>query len=182
MKNSTGKLMCATLATLALFVTDMGAGDWRKELFEDSMVAATPASPAPRWAPDIESAFTAAKRDDRPVMLVVYALECPSCEKLMKSLRNDGEAMRSLTRKVVPLHMTEPEFYAANGTAFQIESVPTILFFTPDGRLLTRPLSGNPVDIGEFLAYVDRVADGYRRLQERQGTEKGSMDGEDRRP
>ncbi len=108
--------------------------------------AAGPESSGPRTAtaphpglPDelawrtLDEAKAEAKRDGRPIMLVVHTSWCPRCKELSKQLGNDELVMLSERFAVVNLdqdNAPEAMDFSSSGTY-----VPRVLFLDAEGRI-----------------------------------------------
>jgi thioredoxin-like negative regulator of GroEL len=93
-----------------------------------------------RWEKDYKTARTLARAEGRIVMVDFWAAWCTFCKKLDQTTYQDPGVVRRLSRTTVSVKVNtegrddEQELAAEHG----VEDLPTIGFFTPEGRAVAR--------------------------------------------
>ncbi len=93
-----------------------------------------------KWEKDLAAARTRARNECKLVMVDFWAAWCKFCEKLDHTTYKDPDVVARLARTTVPVKVNtegrrdEVEFADEHG----VESLPTIGFFTAEGRAVAR--------------------------------------------
>lgn len=87
------------------------------------------------WYTDFKTAQSRAARLNRPMLVHFYAEWCAPCKRMDRDVLHVPSVLETLHRAVVPvkLDVTQHRQLSQN---YRVESVPTDLFLTPDGRVL----------------------------------------------
>lgn len=113
------------------------------------------AAGALQWEKDFKSAQTRARSEGRIIMVDFWASWCAFCAKLDQTTYKDVTVVGRLTKTTVPVKVNtegrrdELEVADEHG----VESLPTIAFFTPEGRAVAR-IEGY-VDASAFLRLLN---------------------------
>ena len=90
------------------------------------------------WRTDVEEALQFARDNQKPAILDAGASWCASCRQLEEKTLNDAEVVKALENHVT-IHIDMTDFDPAQERlaklGIQINELPKILFFMPDGRL-----------------------------------------------
>lgn len=112
-----------------------------------------------RWLSDHEEAMTLAKSEGMPVMIDFYADWCAACKELDRFTFSDGavaeEAERFVTLKVDGT--VEDDAILALYERYQVQGLPTVVFITPDGKVMDDPKVTGFVDAPRFLDLMKKV-------------------------
>ncbi len=103
------------------------------------LVAGGSAGKGVRWERNTESAFRTARRADKPLMVDFYARWCGWCKRLDQTTYVDPDVVRLAESFVAVKVNTEGgprEVELAE--RYQVTSLPTVAFLSPDGRMLLR--------------------------------------------
>lgn len=101
----------------------------------------------------IESAFSTAKADSKPIFLYWGAVWCPPCMEIKSTVFKSQEFI-NLTRLFVPVYLDgDTERAQSWGEKFGVKGYPTMIVFNPDGEELTR-LPGN-IDIARYNTVLE---------------------------
>ncbi len=86
------------------------------------------------WASDYAQAVDEAKREQKNVMVVITTEYCRWCRRLEATTLTDGEVVRQVHEKYVPVHVTrDVDDYPAE---LEADRVPMIYMVTPAGEVL----------------------------------------------
>jgi thiol-disulfide isomerase/thioredoxin/YHS domain-containing protein len=119
-------------------------------------------SAADGWYADFSTAQRDAARLDRPMLLHFFAEWCAPCKKMDREVFVAPGFLGELQRHVIAVKL-DVDHNRAIAQRFGIESVPTDLFLTPDGRVLGEM---NGFRAGEdYLRRVAAVESQYERLK-----------------
>ncbi|HQL57170.1 MAG TPA: cytochrome c biogenesis protein CcdA [Myxococcota bacterium] len=90
------------------------------------------------WRTDVEEALQFARDNQKPAILDAGASWCASCRQLEEKTLKDAEVVKALENHVT-IHIDMTDFDPAQERlaklGIQINELPKILFFMPDGRL-----------------------------------------------
>lgn len=81
-----------------------------------------------------DEGLSEAKRDQRPVMMVVHTSWCPKCRSL-KEVFNDDPQIERLSEQFVMVHVDQDVNPAATLYAPDGQYIPRVLFLDPNGKL-----------------------------------------------
>jgi thiol-disulfide isomerase/thioredoxin len=129
-------------------------------LLATKVAAAAETTPAVPWRRDFKAALREARTTGKPVMVDFWAKWCEWCHKLDATTYRD-EKVVALLREFVPVKVDtegslgERELSAQHG----VETLPTIAFLSPGGRLSMRHASfEGPETFPAFLEGARRLA------------------------
>lgn len=95
------------------------------------------AEPGVRWLADLEAAKQQAARENKLVLVHVWAPWCGPCKRMDREVFNQAAVVQALEPLYVCVKINTDEQRAAQ-KQFGIKSWPTDLVLTPDGRVLER--------------------------------------------
>jgi thiol-disulfide isomerase/thioredoxin/YHS domain-containing protein len=110
---------------------------------EPKVAAAEKAQAA--WFDNFEAAQQAAERIDRPLLIHFHAPWCGPCRQMEQSVLNTDAVLKQLGSRVVGVKInsdTRPDLVSR----YQITALPSDVFVTPDGSVLTRGTGGGSAD------------------------------------
>lgn len=128
-----------------------------------AVVAACPAVQAAGWHSEFAAAQAEATRLDRPLLVHFFAEWCGPCKKMDREVLYAPDFLARVSREVVPVKLDVDQNKALS-QRYKIESVPTDLFLTPDGRVLGSMNGYRPKD--DYLRRVAGVEKQYSRLRD----------------
>jgi len=114
------------------------------------------------WYSDFNVAQRDAARLDRPMLLHFFAEWCAPCKKMDREVFVAPGFLGELGRHVIAVKL-DVDHHRAIAQRFGVESVPTDLFLTPDGRVLGEMNGFRPGD--DYLRRVVAVQSQYDRLK-----------------
>jgi thiol-disulfide isomerase/thioredoxin/YHS domain-containing protein len=100
-------------------------------------VADEPSNDPNRWRHDFEKAHAEAKRLDRPLLVHFYADWCLPCQRMEREVLNDAELLQQFGSKFVAVRVNADR-HEELLRRFNIQSLPSDVFISPDGRVLER--------------------------------------------
>lgn len=115
------------------------------------------------WFTDFAAAKTRAERLNRPMLIHFYADWCAPCKKMDRDVLHVPAVMKSLHQSVVPVKLNVSE-HEELSRRFEVESVPTDLFLTPDGRVLG--VMNGYRTAPDYLARVSAIESQYARQRD----------------
>lgn len=86
------------------------------------------------WEKNWDSAFSRAKIEGKPVLVSFEAEWCVWCKKLDTTTYRDTTVMSLIGDSLVPLVLDVDGAGEALSEHYDVESLPTVLVFSPDGR------------------------------------------------
>lgn len=86
------------------------------------------------WEKSWESAFTRAKSEGKPVLVSFEAEWCVWCKKLDSTTYRDSAVMSLIAESLVPLTLDVDKAGSELSDEHGVESLPTVLVFSPDGQ------------------------------------------------
>ena len=98
-----------------------------------------------------EDAIIKSKNECKPMMLVVYKLGCPACEKLFR-LSIESRLLNSILDDYVSAAISVTDASGKYGA--NITSTPTIFITDPNREEVLRPILGLPAQEEEFIKYL----------------------------
>ncbi|HEX7085041.1 MAG TPA: DUF255 domain-containing protein [Vicinamibacterales bacterium] len=128
----------------------------------DRPAQSVPSSASVDWQPWTADAFAHASATGRPVLLSITAAWCHGCGVMDAGTYADAQVAEAIRRSVVPVRVdadVRPDIHER----YHLEGLPTTLFLTPSGEMLTGttylPSSG-------LFQMIDEVARAYARDRE----------------
>ena len=107
------------------------------------------------WEDSWESAFTRARSEDKPVLVTFEAEWCVWCKKLESTTYRDSEVMSLIAASMVPLALDVDGSGKELSNEFAVESLPTVLVVSPDGR--ERGRINGYLPPGQFVDAVSEI-------------------------
>lgn len=128
----------------------------------DRPAQSVPFSASIDWQPWTADAFARASAGGRPVLLSITAAWCHGCGVMDAGTYADAQVTEAIRRSLVPVRVdadVRPDIH----DRYHLEGLPTTLFLTPSGEMLTGttylPSTG-------LLQMIDEVAHAYARDRE----------------
>ncbi len=124
------------------------------------------------WSPD---AFREAKETGKPILLGISAVWCHWCHVMDETSYSDGEVIRSLNDRFVPIRVDSDRRPDVD-RRYNMGGWPTTAFLTPDGEILHGGTYIPPEQMRQYLAQVadlwrDRRAELAERVAEARAKE-----------
>lgn len=123
------------------------------------------ASPAPagavKWAASFAEATKRAKIENKPIMVDFWATWCGWCKKLDSDVYSTGEFARA-AQNIVSVKVNAEGEERAVAEKYGVGNLPTVLYLTPDGKVLGRVGGYMPVE--RFVPTVTAAAELYRSI------------------
>jgi uncharacterized protein YyaL (SSP411 family) len=113
-----------------------------------------------RWRPWGEAAFEEARRDGKPIALVVTAFWCGFCQRMDETSFSEDEVITLLNGLFVPVRLEEAQRPDVDLRYNQEGGWPSITFLTPGGIRLAQ---ANYLPPEEFAGLLVRVVDYWQR-------------------
>ncbi len=113
------------------------------------------------WQPDLETAQRLAAQHRKLVLIHFWAPWCKPCRQLEQTVFSQPETGKALEANFVPVKLNADDSPATT-RMYRVASLPTDVIITPDGRLVASLPS--PQTQEQYLAQLNQVADGHRRL------------------
>ena len=128
---------------------------------------------AGQWHTDFAVAEAEAKRTDRPMLVHFFATWCGPCKQMDREVLHTPDVMRHLGREIVGV-MLDTAQVPDLVSRFGVESIPTDVFLTPDGRKLGEMNGYRPKD--DYLRRVVAVEGQYERIRRLHLVSSGTPD------
>src|SRR5438067_2137279 len=110
------------------------------------------------WRPWGDAAFAEARSEDKPVLLAISAVWCHWCHVMDETSYSDGEVIRGINERFVPIRVDNDERPDVN-RRYNMGGWPTTAFLTPDGEILN---GATYIPPDAMRHYVAEVADVWR--------------------
>jgi hypothetical protein len=110
------------------------------------------------WRPWGDAAFAEARSADKPVLLAISAVWCHWCHVMDETSYSDGEVIRGINERFVPIRVDNDERPDVN-RRYNMGGWPTTAFLTPDGEILN---GATYIPPEAMRHYVAEVADIWR--------------------
>jgi len=107
------------------------------------------------WRPWGDKAFQEAQVADKPVLLAISAVWCHWCHVMDETTYSDGEVIRLINDRYVPIRVDNDERPDVN-RRYNMGGWPTTAFLTPDGEIVH---GGTYVPPDAMRSYLAQVAD-----------------------
>ena len=154
-------------AALVLLAAAASAGERLRS--ETSPYLRQRSADAVDWRPWGEEAFDEARREGKPVLLLVGEWRCDGCDEAESRLFREGEPAALAVGRLVPVAvdgLERPDVADVYATAYtllpeggSLPPGPSLFLLTPERR----PFAGAPLDGAELLAFLDRHAGDLER-------------------
>ena len=118
---------------------------------------------AGEWLTDFDQAQALAKRTDRPLLVHFYAQWCGPCKQMERDVLHTPEVAAHLNGPIVAV-MLDTERVPQLVSRFGVQSIPTDLFLTPDGRVLGMMNGAKPKS--DYLRRVAAAESQYDRIRQ----------------
>ncbi len=125
--------------------------------------AVSSANPGAGWRSDLESAQAEATRLNKPLLIHFYADWCGPCKRMDREVLHSPEFLSRVGSRIVAVKI-DIEQQRAVAERYGVESLPTDLFLSPDGRVLGTMNGYRPK--ADYLRRVTAIETQYRRLQD----------------
>jgi protein disulfide-isomerase len=107
------------------------------------------------WEKDWDSAFTRAKSEDKPVLVTFEAEWCVWCKKLESTTYRDSAVMSLISGSMVAVTLDVDDEGRELSDAHGVESLPTVLVFSPEGE--ERGRINGYLPPGRFVEAVNEI-------------------------
>ena len=122
-------VIATTLAIIAITLTaDADGPQLRFVNFRERSTA---------WREDVTKAMKEAKESKRPMVLHFHATWCGPCREMERDVLNTRDVQQSLSRDFVAIRVDSDE-YPELADRYSITALPSDLFLSPTGKVLTR--------------------------------------------
>lgn len=121
------------------------------------------AQPRDGWYGDFSAAQGEAQRANRPILVHFGADWCAPCKRMEREVLHNPVFLTSLNRQVVPVKVDVDQDRSL-ARKYGIESVPTDLFLSPDGRVLGVMNGFRPAN--DYLQRVAAIESQFGRQKE----------------
>jgi thiol:disulfide interchange protein len=128
----------AVAATAVGALTACGAGPADDGPTSSIETVSTHTTSRLNWEKSWDSAFSRAKSEDKPVLVSFEAEWCVWCKKLDSTTYRDTAVMSLISDSMVPLILDVDGAGQAISDAHGVESLPTVLVFSPSGEEVGR--------------------------------------------
>lgn len=112
-----------------------------------------------RWETDVAAAMSRAKSEHKPVIIDFFATWCAACVELDKETYSQAEVQRALADTVtIKVDGTdETDAVTALYKQYDVKGLPTVVFITADGRVLSTPRITGFTPPAEFLTLLSQA-------------------------
>ncbi len=125
-----------------------------KELYYNVAGIELPESPI-AWQHDLDAALTAAKTQQRPVLLVFGASWCPPCKKMKREVWPDPQVAELVESNFVPLYVDVDDRSQVDvSTRYGVSSIPAVFVLDSEG---TATQKGSSMSVAATLAFLKAV-------------------------
>jgi thiol-disulfide isomerase/thioredoxin len=165
-------LQTRTLVLAVLALLAAGCGKRATDTATPDAPAAVATVPDQRYLPpgidwyagDVDAAFAAAKKSNKPVFLYWGAEWCPPCAQIKSTIFSRRE-FQERSRLFVPVYLDgDTPSAQKHGERFGVVGYPTMILFKPDGTEITRLPGG--VDVDRYAKILDVALAGARPVSD----------------
>jgi len=135
MQQIQARLIVLTAVIMAMgSLTACGGGPAATTTDTDFEAVSTHETARLEWEESWESAFDRAEIEGKPVLVTFEAEWCVWCKKLESTTYRDSVVMSLIAESMVPLTLDVDNEGRALSDTHEVESLPTVLVFGPDGE------------------------------------------------
>lgn len=87
------------------------------------------------WRRDLNAARQEAKQAGKPILVEFFATWCGACKRMDEQTFTDPKVLREMGQWI-PVKV-DVDQYSDQAASYRINGVPTLVFLSPDGRLIT---------------------------------------------